>query len=663
MNQTLVVFDPREERFKKPYGAIVSDTVIALRIYVHQSMNPRSARVIFLYDRHRIPAVYEMKRGSEEERAGEYIPYEVSFPVHDTGLYWYHFEISGDGWNRAFACTDQGCVPMDSFRTREWQQTVYRREYDTPDWLYGGVIYHIFVDRFCHVGPYVPQEGKVLRKDWGGMPEYRPWNGRIMNNDFFGGNLQGIISKLPYLEELGVTCLYLSPIFEAYSNHKYDTANYMKIDPAFGTEADFRELCSKARERGIHVILDGVFSHTGSDSVYFDRYGHYGGKGAWNNPGSPYRSWYYFNPDGTYQSWWGIDTLPRLNKLDPGYTQFICGEDGVARKWLKAGADGWRLDVADELPNVFIEKLAAGIKTAKPNAVIIGEVWEDASTKIAYDERKNYFEGDKLDSVMNYPFKDAIIDFVRNGNAWRLSRTVEQINENYPTEVRDALMNILGTHDTKRIITALAGRNLEPASREREAMEHMSGEEWQRGIALLKIACAIQMTLPGVPCIYYGDEAGVEGYSDPFNRKCYPWGHENRDLQDWYRRMIEIRRSHIAYARGKYRTAAAFNGLYAFERYCGIEPEADESKPAAETGSLGSKAVSDADRPAARRQAGSAEEGAVRALSDKEQRLITAANCGTQVEELMLYGAWRDLITGAVAVGNTYVFPGEVMIL
>lgn len=621
MKEAIVVFDPREERFKHPYGAIRSNSTLMLRIFVHSSVDVKEVRLVFLYDRHDSPARYTLKKG---ETSGSYTAYEVTFPVHDTGLYWYHFEIETGSGLLHVARSWDGYAEVNGDDTRDWQQTVYQRKYEEPSWLYGGVIYHIFVDRFCCVGERVHQEGKICREDWGGEPIFRPENGQILNNDFFGGNLRGIISKLPYLEDLGVTCLYLSPIFEAYSSHKYDTGNYMKIDPAFGTEEDFRELCRLAGERGIRVILDGVFAHTGSDSVYFNKYGHYGSGGAWQDPESPYRDWYEFRPDGSYESWWGIDTLPRLNKREPSYRTFITGKNGVARKWLAAGASGWRLDVADELPNSFLEELAAAVKKEKPDAILLGEVWEDASTKIAYDERKNYFEGDKLDSVMNYPVKNAIIDFVRYGNSAFITFAVEQLTENYPPEVLDSLMNILGTHDTCRIITALAGKYLpEGTDREIEAVEKLSEEEWKQGIRLLKIAAAIQMTLPGVPCVYYGDEAGVEGYHDPFNRRCFPWGHENKELQDWYRKIIRIRRSHPVYQCGHYRTAAALNGLYAFERYGLAEVDGETIT----------------------------------------QRMITAANCGETVEELMLFGTWRELIRGTVMKGNVTIFPGEIMIL
>ncbi len=596
--------------------------------------------------------------------------FTAHFTAEKKGLYWYWFELpgaflagsgshdpgdpgdivavgspDGDGMEGAVSCglfisrdpeTGQA-VPGEGVQA--WQLTVYEPAAQDPDWIHGGVFYHIFVDRFAASGDPVFMDGKITRTDWGGMPEFRPnENGEILNNDFFGGNLAGIREKLPYLEELGVTCLYLSPIFEAYSSHKYDTSDYLRIDPMFGDEEDFRQLCAEAKARGIRIICDGVFSHTGADSRYFDLFDRWG-NGACHHPDSPYRDWYYFEADG-YQSWWGFRTLPRLNKDNPSYQRFISGEDGVVRHWLRAGASGWRLDVVDELPADFLAKLTAAAKAEKPDALILGEVWEDASNKIAYDERKNYFEGGKLDSVMNYPLREAIIDFVRKGNAEALARTMRIIIENYPKHVVDSLMNILGTHDTNRIITALAGDILDPeAPREVKAARHMSQRQWAEGIRRLKIASAIQMTLPGVPCVYYGDEAGMEGYNDPFNRKCYPWGKENPQLQSWYRRVIEIRRQHSVYAEGTYRLLAACDGLYAFER--------------AEAGARQPAHPAEADRRAP----------GTGGRADRDLPMVTAANCGDGVRTLSLMGAWKDLLSGASFIDDVLLFPDQVMIL
>ena len=640
MKKADIVFDSRNEYFKTPQGAVRADTELGFRLLVSDELAVIAVRLIVKYDRHDMPAVYEMAPAevsdadASAETAG-YLVFGASFTIHDTGLYWYHFEVlteegllrigRGDG-NKAIVAN----LPA------AWQQTVYERAYPAPDWINGGVYYHIFVDRFHKSGrPRVRMEGKTNRHDWGGVPEWKPKKLKILNNDFFGGDLEGIRQKLPYLAELHVTCLYLSPVFEAYSNHKYDTGDYEKIDAMFGTEEDFENLCRDAAKYGMRVICDGVFAHTGSDSKYFDKYGHYADQaeadgiddpapGAYGHPDSPYRSWYYFHEGEKYDCWWDFRTLPKLNKRDPDYIEYITGEKGIVRKWLRAGASGWRLDVADELPNDFLDALVSAAKAEKSDSLIVGEVWEDASNKIAYDERKNYFEGKRLDSVMNYPFRTGIVDLVRYGNAGGLAQTVESIVENYPPEVLNCLMNVLSTHDSVRIITALAGVDLgTDPPRDMQFQIRMNDEEWNLGIRRLKTASLLQMTLPGVPCIYYGDEAGVEGYKDPFNRTCYPWGHENMKLLDWYRKITQIRADHGVYRCGGYQTIMAGDGFYAFERYSKDDDHDD-----------------DAFAP-----------------------VVTAVNCGGHEHHLLLAGRWTDLLTGLTCDGTVTILPGESLLL
>ena len=611
-----VLFDSRDPRFRMPVGAVPSGTKVWFRVLVDEALEPSCGKLIVEFDRNHSTADYPMENIGRS--ADGYYRFQTAVTIQDTGLYWYSFVFrTKEDWISVGRSAERNRAEIQ-VSPEAWQQTVYRRKYPAPSWLEGGVIYHIFVDRFAHSGPYVRENGKVTREDWGGMPGYRPdSSGRILNNDFFGGNLQGIIEKLPYLQDLGVTCLYLSPIFEAYSNHKYDTADYMRVDPMFGTEKDLKQLCREAGKRGIRIMLDGVFSHTGSDSKYFDRYGTYGGTdGAYGHPDSPYRSWYYFHQYEQYETWWGIDTLPRINKENQDYISFICGPDGVARHWLRDGVSGWRLDVADELPNSFLKKLAEAVKTEKPDALLMGEVWEDASSKIAYSERKNYFEGDKLDSVMNYPFRTGIIDFLLSGDARKLAEMVETIGEHYPPEVMNCVMNILGTHDTERILTVLGGKDLgENPTRQQQAAEVMTPEERRTGVKRLKAAVLLQMTLPGVPCVYYGDEAGLEGYRDPFNRKCFPWGEEDAEIESWYREIIRIRRSMPVYRTGKYATLQTDGGLYAFVRW------------------------------------------------DGNDQAVTAVNAGSVEESLLVPGIWTDLLTGASFQDDVLMAPGDLRLL
>ena len=515
--------------------------------------------------------------------------YEAWIPTKETGLFWFYARLHGFG-GEYLVCRNGSKAVIDHVYEgfHAFQFTVYDRHMTTPAFIKGGLFYHIFVDRFAKGEPDTrankhvnPERPVIIRDDWGGEVEWRPdEHGEILNNDFFGGNLAGIREKLPYLKSMGVTCIYLSPIFEAYSNHKYDTSDYSKIDPMFGDEEEFKKLCVEADERGIRIILDGVFNHTGADSIYFNKFGTYGAKtGAFHDFSSPYHEWYNFiKYPRVYNSWWGIMTLPTINKDSASYRNYLFSEDGIIRKWLRFGASGWRLDVADELSDDFLMQLKAAARAEKSDALVLGEVWEDASNKIAYGTRKKYFQGRELDSVMNYPLKNAIVEFVRNGNAETLEWALETELENYPPEILDCLMNLLGTHDTARILTVLGGKILpNDTPREIRHATKMDAVSLDSAIGLLKLAALIQMMVPGVPCIYYGDEVGMEGYNDPFNRACYPWGHENTDLQEYYRKLSTIRCEHRLFIHSNTRVLYARDSVFIFERYtkkehliCGI---------------------------------------------------------------------------------------------
>ncbi len=324
-----------------------------------------------------------------------------------------------------------------------------------------------------------------------------------------------------------------------------------------GTQEDFAELCRQAHLRGMHVVLDGVYSHTGANSLYFNRDGAFPEVGAFQSQDSPYYEWYqFYSYPETYHSWWNFDTLPTVNKMTPSYMDYIINdedkmtpsymdyiindEDSVVAHWLKLGADGFRLDVVDELPDAFVAQLKRRIRQIKPDALLIGEVWEDASRKIAYDQRRRYFVDAELDSVMNYPFRNAIIRFMRKLDDGReLKDTVMSIVENYPPQVMACTMNLLGTHDTARILTALMDSF--EGSREEKAHRHLSRKQWTTAQERLQAASFLQFMLPGAPSIYYGDEAGMEGYNDPFCRRPYPWGREDRELLAHYRLLGKLR--------------------------------------------------------------------------------------------------------------------------
>ncbi len=539
-----------------------------LKIVVPRSISCSGA-VLCITKEGEEPAYYSMFWAGMCGDENEY--WELHFSATTPGLYFYHFELETP-WGKSFVRNVGRGIGDFAPDGAEFQQTVYDKAFTTPDWLRGGIIYQIFPDRFHNSGTKKSgvRTTRVMRR-WGEEPFWREeqMNG-VWNNDYFGGDLKGIEEKLPYLADLNITCIYLNPIFEANSNHRYDTADYEIIDPLLGTEEDLRSLCRAAKKYGIRILLDGVFSHTGCDSKYFNKFQHYDSLGAYNSKESPYYPWYKFTdyPDG-YQSWWGIKLLPEITEENEDYRRYICGKDGVLRKWLRCGIGGWRLDVADELPDVFLDELREAVKEEQPDALILGEVWEEATTKVAYGERRRYFLGAQLDTVMNYPFAEAVLNFVRFGNADAFLDAVMTVIERYPPQVTSLLMNHIGTHDTERAITRLAGESPEGYGRQWQ-YEHntLSDEDYRKGIELLKLASLLQYTLPGVPSVYYGDEIGLQGMKDPFNRACMPWDNVNEKLLRWYRRLGEIRRGCQAFAEGAFIPVYCSHRTVAYKRVC-----------------------------------------------------------------------------------------------
>ena len=438
---------------------------------------------------------------------------------------------------------------------RKFRLLIYRKDFHVPTWFFGGTMYHVFVDRFCQGQGLCPlREDAVLNSDWeNGVPVYPERAGDAFdNNEFFGGNLWGIIEKLDYLSSLGVSVLYLSPIFKAYSNHKYDTGDYEQVDGMFGGDEALIALIAKAKARGIRIILDGVFNHTGDDSRYFNRYGKYPEVGAYQSKSSRYFPWYCFDsyPNG-YDSWWDIKILPKLNPECEACREYFVGEGGIVDRYLALGIGGWRLDVADELSDEFLDRLRKTAKHRTEDAIIIGEVWENAADKIAYGKRRRYFRGEQLDSVMNYPVRNAILSFVLEGDGEGFYHTLTELYASYPPFVCHALMNLLGTHDTARILSVLGGAPVDSLSNRDMAAYRLSGEARREGLALLKLAAVLQFTVLGVPSIYYGDEAGLEGGHDPFCRMPFPWGREDAELLSQYRFLGKLRQEHSVFCEGE----------------------------------------------------------------------------------------------------------------
>ena len=539
---------------KAPFGAIKINQGVRISVQVNEGYDLLNLKWVILKE-DKIVGEVDLIRESKKYYQGEYNKF------NETGLYFYYFEvdINIDGNNRKLfygKSINDGSTCEYSYENLNKYQITVHEDFQIPSWYKEGVMYNIFVDRFNNGNrnkkPSNPKKNSFIYANWSDEPMYiKDKNGDVIRWDFHGGNLKGIIDKLPYLSKIGVSIIYLSPIFESSSNHKYNTGDYKKIDPMFGDEEIFKELCSEAEDLGMRIILDGVFSHTGSDSKYFNKFGNYDSLGAYQSLESPYYRWYRFNDyPKLYEAWWGFSNMPNVDELNPSYLDYIIrNNNSIIEKWLKLGASGWRLDVADELPDEFIKILKKKLKEVKAEGVLIGEVWEDASNKYSYNRRREYLFGSELDSVTNYPLRQIILDLVRNyiGNRYFIKKYMS-LKENYPKEYFYSTMNILGNHDTERVLTIL-----------------------NNNISLLKLAVVIQMTLPGVPLIYYGDEAGLTGGKDPYNRKAYPWGKENKDILNFYTKISNIRASEEALKSGEIKFLDFNNEVLGYERLIGNE--------------------------------------------------------------------------------------------
>ena len=434
-------------------------------------------------------------------------------------------------------------------------------EYRFPEWAKGKVMYHIFVDRFNRGNPNKPP----VMKDRHIYPSFEsplqagPDEKGIWNNDFYGGDLQGIIDKLDYIESLGVEIIYLSPVVKSQSNHRYDTGDYMEIDPYCGTNDDLARLCDEAHKRGMYVILDSVFNHTGNDSKYFNEFGNYDSLGAYQSKNSPYYEYYSKNEkDGKiyFNHWWNMPNLPVCDGNNPKWQNFIYGEGGVIDKWFSLGIDGLRLDVADELTDYFIEGIKRAVIRNKPDGLIIGEVWESPLEKEYVNNRHFYTSGKGLDSVMNYRLCDALIRYFKHGDCHNLWWTVLDILMNYPHEKIKILMNFTSTHDISRALDLFSSYDfsgdwiwdLNQFGDESKKLEFcknykLTPEAKKRGIAIYKAYLFALNFFPGILSIFYGDEVGLEGMGNLYNRGPFPWNKMDQEILSYFRRIGLIRKN------------------------------------------------------------------------------------------------------------------------
>ena len=565
-----VTHDSQNEFYRSPIGAAEAKSQVLLRLRFDTDERITSVKVRLWQDR-----VGESVQPMESDLEGKYYEARVKMPDDGT-LLWYYFIITVDGRDYFYCNNDErlGGVGIVCDEPRaSYQITVYRQGAKTPDWFKHAVMYQIFPDRFYRKGDKIIEKpNAIYHASWKDKPHYFKDldTGDILAYDFFGGNFAGIKEKLPYLKDLGISVIYLNPIFLSASNHHYDTADYMETDPILGTKEEFNDLCRTAKEMGIRIILDGVFSHTGADSKYFNKFGNFDSVGACQSTESPYYSWYSFiDYPNVYESWWGFTNLPNVKEENPAYMDFIIhNENSVLHHWNKQGISGWRLDVIDELPEQFSQAFYKELKKTDPEAVLIGEVWEDASNKNAYGMNRHYLCGYEIDSAMNYPFRKIVLDFLLgHTDGGQVSRFINSLKENYPAQNFYAMMNLLGSHDRERILTLLGEAPPTNGMPERVQAEFKLDEDHLKlGKARLKQAVAWQMTFPGVPSVYYGDEISMQGYRDPYCRCPYDWENGDEDMRQWCKQLIKLRNDNIVLQTGQFMPVYAQGDVYGYAR-------------------------------------------------------------------------------------------------
>ena len=452
-----------------------------------------------------------------------YKVYKTTVVFGKVGLYWYNFKVVGKQTLIVQQGEEENSLSVGTEPNNSFSQIVTDKKVIMHLQELGGVIYHIFVDRFAKSGKVESRSSLNLKNNWTD-PMTDTENYDIINKECYGGNLRGIIEKLDYIKSLNTKVIYLSPIFYAESYHKYDTADYEKIDPMFGSLSDLEELVKKAKERGMIVILDGVFNHVGSDSKYFNKFGKFVEVGAYQSLKSKYVDWFNFYdwPD-SYEKWWGVPTLPCMNESNNEFRKYICGKNGIIERYMKLGIGGFRLDVVDELTDSFLTEICQKIYSMNKDALIIGEVWEDAAKKISYDHRRQYLWGHQLNSVTNYPLRTAILEFLKTGNGNEIANCMDIVKDDYPRFVQYNLMNLIGSHDTSRIANEI------------ESIDAVHTKE------LTKMATLLEYSFIGIPTIFYGDEVGTKNLRYNISRTPYPWGRGDASLLYWFKRIGELR--------------------------------------------------------------------------------------------------------------------------
>ena len=588
IDESSVLYNSRELGYKTPYGAVPVNTRVKFNLKAAKDDLTQAKLIIVSGDGSKI---IEMEKKESFEDGSD--KWTAEYTPNKIGMNKYYFVLSNGSEVKAYGDDDGyfGSGKLDNLGSvKLYDLNVYESGFKTPDWMKNGIAYQIFPDRFYNGDRKNDTAQKTARgsvnyefyKDWYAIPEdpqieddpnYAGTKGDgIWCNEIYGGDIKGVTDKLDYLKALGVNILYLNPISHSISNHRYDTTDYRNIDPILGNMDDFLKLKDEAQKRGMNIILDGVFNHVSDDSIYFDRYEKYAATGKplgayqyWskvydlmnNNkmdkePAEAqvqsdyksqgitdfhYKDWFVINNklvgEGNerhydYEGWWGYDSMPVIQSLNGSEynvktwaDEIIDGPNSNSRYWLRNGSDGWRLDVGNEVSDETWRKFRTAVKSEGDN-VIIGEIWADAS---------KYILGDMYDSVMN---------FVKGKNedgqcisAKQSINELEAMREQYPREAFEAMLNLVGSHDTQRAISNIDGA--------KKSEKGVAKEPSKEALESMKLVPLIQMTYPGTPCIYYGDEAGIPGCDDPDNRRGMIWGKGNKELVEWYAKLANIR--------------------------------------------------------------------------------------------------------------------------
>lgn len=600
----LMMHASRSDKYRIPFGAMPTDSEV--KLFFDCDKSAKSVTLCYTYGLYDMTYHEEpMKLSCQDANCDRY---EITVKTpHEVGLvfYWFRFmapaEDSEELLTQYYVADPDTtlCEGMVYFEPPHvgveenkypyaWQITVYDKDFVTPDKMKGAIVYQIFPDRFSRGetfdlskikdDPKHPE--RVFHRNWYEDVDIKgkPSTGYIAC-DFFAGSLNGILEKLGYIKSLGVDVIYLNPIFEARSSHRYDTADYLNVDPILGTNEDFVKLTQRADELGIKLVIDGVFSHTGADSKYFNKYGSFAETGAYESYASgkesKFRSWYSFfeNEDKTigYESWWGFPELPNVNENDLSYRKFVFGDDGIVDTWVSRGIGGIRLDVSDELPDSFIRQMRDTLKAkTKGEGILIGEVWEDASNKCSYGSYRDFLFGRTHDSVMGYTFREVVMDFLTGRITAKVADArLEGYRERYPQQAFYCIMNLISSHDVPRALTCLSGAKDAP-TREEQQKIHVDSAVYDQAVKLMRMALALQVGYVGATSLYYGDEILMDGYKDPFNRRTYPWGNTSKAQEDelfFARQLLSLRSENDVLRTGFYKTLVADDDFWVFSRF------------------------------------------------------------------------------------------------